>query len=69
MDEKRYVIWSNEHQAWWRPNSHGYTRWIEDAGRYARDEAVSISNSGDMSTPEGNRECETMLLAPEFMEA
>ena len=40
---KTYVVWSNEHRAWWRPNSSGYTRHVERAGRYTRDEALSIS--------------------------
>ena len=38
-----YLVWSNEHRAWWRPNSQGYTTKIEAAGRYDRDEAIAIS--------------------------
>lgn len=38
----RYLIWSNEHRAWWRPNRCGYTIYLEAAGRYPRDEAVAI---------------------------
>ncbi|WP_226893875.1 hypothetical protein [Nisaea sediminum] len=37
-----YVIWSNEHRAWWGPNRSGYRAKLEDAGRYTRDEAVRI---------------------------
>ena len=29
-----YLIWSNEHRAWWRPNAKGYTVHIKTAGRY-----------------------------------
>ncbi len=35
-----YLIWSNEHRAWWRPNARGYTLQLEKAGRYSRDEAL-----------------------------
>jgi len=39
-----YLIWSNEHQAWWRPDSKGYTLHVDAAGRYERDEAFSIAS-------------------------
>jgi hypothetical protein len=29
-----YVIWSNEHEAWWAPAERGYTPILEEAGRY-----------------------------------
>jgi hypothetical protein len=35
-----YLIWSNEHRAWWRPGSMGYTHDIASAGRYSREEAI-----------------------------
>ena len=35
-----YLIWSNEHRMWWRPNRGGYTRSLEAAGRYTREEAI-----------------------------
>lgn len=37
-----YLIWSNEHRAWWRPNSAGYTIHAEAAGRYPHDKALAI---------------------------
>lgn len=37
-----YLIWSNEHRAWWRPKSCGYTKFVSAAGRYPRDEALLI---------------------------
>ena len=35
-------IWSFEHDAWWRPNSRGYTTVEADAGLYERNEAEEI---------------------------
>lgn len=35
-----YLIWSNEHSAWWRPNSRGYTLDVGKAGRYTRLDAL-----------------------------
>src|SRR5215813_9409125 len=36
------LIWSNEHQMWWRPERSGYTPLIEDAGRYDVSAAIDI---------------------------
>jgi predicted phosphohydrolase len=43
---ERYLVWSNQHRAWWRPNSHGYTDNVKRAGIYSRAEAISISFRG-----------------------
>ena len=42
-----YLIWSNEHRAWWRPKSAGYTIDPDKAGRYSRSEAISHCRSRD----------------------
>lgn len=42
--QEAYLIWSNEHQLWWRPGSAGYTSNVEEAGRYPRDEALDIAS-------------------------
>lgn len=41
-DTDFYLIWSNQKGMWWRPERRGYTAFIEEAGRYPRDEAESI---------------------------
>lgn len=45
--ENAYLVWSNEHQAWWGKDRCGYTRQIERAGRYERAEAMSIAGTRD----------------------
>lgn len=37
-----YLIWSNEHRAWWRPFRMGYTTQLLLAGRYPREIAMQI---------------------------
>lgn len=51
----KYLVWSNEHTAWWRENSQGYTYEITYAGRYSREEAMRIckgANYGFMQQEE-----------------
>ncbi len=42
-----YLVWSNEHRLWWRANSSGYTTDMRRAGRYTREEAISICRGRD----------------------
>jgi hypothetical protein len=38
-----WLIWSNEHRAWWGANRWGlHTTEIEEAGRYSREDAAAI---------------------------
>ena len=41
-DDEMYLIWSNEHKAWWRGGKVGYTKQLKDAGVYKRIEAIAI---------------------------
>lgn len=41
-DDDLYLIWSNEHRAWWRASARGYTAGIMAAGRYTRRQALDI---------------------------
>ncbi len=45
--EVKYLVWSNEHKAWWGADHRGYTRFIERAGRYERAEALKIAGTRD----------------------
>ncbi len=42
MLTNKFHIWSNEHNAWWKPNHAGYTNRVEDAGVYSYDESITI---------------------------
>ena len=35
-----YLIWSTEHNAWWRAGCVGYATRIEEAGQYTREQAI-----------------------------
>lgn len=62
-----YLIWSNDHGAFWRPNRAGYTQDMNQAGRYAKEEADKICKNGGVprawSTHPGPYEI--MLPAPD----
>ena len=47
MSERIYLVWSNEHGAWWRTHAHGYTLHLKEAGRFTRKEAISYSKARD----------------------
>lgn len=49
MGEEMWLIWSNEHNAWWAPNSLGYTPSITKAGRYTlEDTRARTMHAGPM---------------------
>lgn len=42
MNGDRYLIWSNEHRAWWARGGWGYSPGLTNAGRYSREEALRL---------------------------
>lgn len=50
MYDDIYFIWSIEHNAWWKPNSNGYTDSFSKAGQYTKDEAYKIAARANWST-------------------
>ena len=48
-----FLLWSNKHSMWWRPDAHGYTQNIDEAGRYTQADAirhvVKSAFNGDIS--------------------
>lgn len=43
LTKEPFLIWSNEHSAWWNPGRAGYTTHLALAGRYSHAEALAIS--------------------------
>lgn len=39
---REWLIWSFEHNAWWKPNEMGYTESRDSAGRYTIERATKI---------------------------
>lgn len=46
MDDQ-YLIWSEEHGAWWAPKCRGYTMSMAKAGRYPEEMARAIAASAN----------------------
>lgn len=47
-DPRVWLVWSNEHTAWWKPGCLGYTGDVDKAGRYTLADARKHANSGQM---------------------
>jgi hypothetical protein len=37
-----YLIWSNEHRAWWKTGGWGYSTGLATAGRFTKQDAMRI---------------------------
>ena len=57
-----YLIWSNEHQAWWRPGCWGYTIIVSQAGLFPEKEAQAICKEANKM----GKENEVMVSAETF---
>lgn len=64
-EEPCWIIWSNEHSAWWRAERCGYTTDEASAGHYTLAEAIDICDVRS----NGPIPPECMKLAPEFRES
>lgn len=40
--DSEYIIWSNQHKSYWKPNSMGYSIDIREAGIYSLKEVIRI---------------------------
>lgn len=72
MDNSQcWLIWSEEHGAWWAPAKSGYTRSLQAAGRYSEEDARLICRSANFYCKPGSwKECclpEPHPLLPEMV--
>ena len=44
---RRFLIWSFEHQSWWGPRFNGYVESRDDAGFYTLEEALQICHDAN----------------------
>jgi hypothetical protein len=65
MNEQLYVIWSEEHGAWWVAGRWGYTRSIHLAGKFTQSETEEILHKANDYLPEGAVLNEIAFPAPE----
>jgi hypothetical protein len=63
MSTELYLIWSNEHNAWWGPGRIGYTTEPSKAGRYSLAEASQICEDANRYSQEVQ---ERMVLIAEL---
>jgi len=49
-DDPKYLVWSNEHRAWWGPSRCGYATGITGAGQYSRAAAIAICRDALLSS-------------------
>ncbi len=47
-----YLIWSNEHKAWWKAGRNGYATGLAGAGQFARDEAIQLCREALLTAPD-----------------
>ena len=57
-----WLIWSNEHGAWWAPGHRGYVKSREKAGRYSFEEACMIVEGANRSMSNDGVPNEAMIL-------
>lgn len=63
-ESKEWLIWSNEHRAWWGPARCGYPDDVDVAGRYTLAEARAICHSRHWA--DGRTPPETMIHIDEI---
>jgi hypothetical protein len=67
LSASTWLVWSNEHCAWWGPNRRNYYMSIESAGRYSLEEAMRICRFRSQE-PNANP-TELIQPSPEWIEA
>lgn len=62
-----WLVWSNEHRAWWGPNGRNYYWGIESAGRYTLAEAQKICGTRGVERGNGINPPELVQPSPELI--
>lgn len=57
----KFLIYSNEHRAWWKPAEHGYTKNRSEAGLYDLQRACKICRNSNSFQPTGELPDEMMF--------
>lgn len=65
--EPAWLVWSNEHSAWWKPAHRGYTEMKSEAGLYTFAEALEIVTGANKFLPIDAVPNEAML--PNYQES
>jgi hypothetical protein len=47
---REWLLWSYEHERWWKPYNWGYTSELTEAGRYTLAEAIAICEEANRYT-------------------
>lgn len=61
---RHWLVWSNEHAAWWGPDRSGYFTSVDSAGRYTLREALDCCGTRDT---EGRLPGELVQPSPELL--
>lgn len=61
-----WMIWSNEHGAWWRPNKWGYTNVFSEAGKYSEKEMKEILEQANQVEYGGGNPPEVGVLVADW---
>ena len=61
MNNTKYLVWSFEHDAWWKGSWNGYTKKIEEAGVYDYEVAYKICLSANRGLSRGVFPNEAMI--------
>jgi hypothetical protein len=71
LNKPAWLLWSNDHRAWHRPDACGYTQVLKDAGRFTLERALKVCRANDYRAGSSlDPDCypaEMMYPAPEAM--
>lgn len=51
MSDDTYLVWSIEHNAWWKPGGWGYCTGLRGAGHFTREQALEICGNALGTAP------------------